>query len=168
MAATPNPPICSTTMSILSAHLEIQQHGEIKRDAIGITNGMHLRGKWSNANRVPTGHNAYDSMSCHLLLHKIQQCPALRCQLYELIWKYGSMGNQTGCNGDNQSQTNGMHVCGMWSNAGRVLNWPLCMTWHEPPLVGTSNPPIPSTTVSIVRAHLEIWQHGVSDGMQWG
>ena len=65
MAATPNPPICSTTMSILSAHLEIQQHGEIKRDAIGITNGMRMCGGWSNANRVPTGHNAYDSMSCH-------------------------------------------------------------------------------------------------------
>ena len=96
MAATPNPPICNTTMSILSAHLEIQQHEEIKRDAIGITNGMHLRGKWSSANRVPTGHNAYDTMSCHLLLHKIQQCPAIRCQFCQLIWKYGSMGKSDG------------------------------------------------------------------------
>ena len=96
MAATPNPPICSTTMSILSAHLEIQQHEEIKRDAIGITNGMHLRGKWSNANRVPTGHNAYDSMSCHLLLHKIQQCPAPQCQLCQLISSYSSMGKSDG------------------------------------------------------------------------
>ena len=115
------------------------------------TNGMHICVvKWSSANKVPTGHNAYDGMRCHLLLHQIHQYPALRCPLCKLIWKYGSMGYQTGCNGDNQSQTNGMHICGMWSNAGRVLKWSICMSWHEPPLVGTSNPLIPSTTVSIM------------------
>ena len=53
-------------------------------------------GTWSNANKMPTGHNAYDGMSCQWLLHKIQQYLALRCQPYALIWKYGSMGKSDG------------------------------------------------------------------------
>ena len=118
MAAKLNPPMPSTTVSIMSAHLEMQQHGQIRRDAMGIIKARPMGSICVEHGQMISGHQVGTVHMWHELpmaakLHKIHQCLAQRCQLCQLIWKCSSMGNQTGCNGDNQSRTNGMHMWNM-------------------------------------------------------